>query len=688
MNDLTLHDRLNAAIEQWVLLTGIDPETPTYKIGGDGVSSWDVKKSYDALNDAQELDETGLTTAMLLRSYIHWFSENINFTAKSILDNPSNMEIKIRQFKDLYALMNTDEIRTPTQDFIETLRMGVSHYPIKKTNDAGEELEDFLQDEMVLAFIRRDALAAVKKLECLQFTRGEASANQDWGYSPTIHQLWSINNLLAAISEQNKDGVTLSLIRDPDGADYSYFCFGIRNGGNIYVMTDRPQFAHPHQKFMSRSKARQHQFEDRAFTYHFPYQLLDYAYDEETGNITFNRQEGLILQNQTTIPLGKLFDLKPAQIIWLVMVLAKIKTNILIPNEQLPELSYTAAMLQQPEALGLLTNSLPVKYEGALELPLYTGNDVNTNNMSGQWDRPSSGHFLWMEERYGGNIDPTELNILGGRLKHNRGSSLSYRHEAYTWNRVTKVENHYTGELSIPDRSVSISNRSFLDLRDFGSKDHLEHNAKWHARFNKVNIIQERANKEFEECKDEIIDWWKTKVESNSSAILDSVYRMSFVSSDQISQKSFDFSTESLENILKLKMGEDNRIPYGWWSIEHTYVYIGTHDRSAKWFCPITGTKAQIFAQITPKTPKALADLCGVAVEELPFFLQKYYTHYPYVGNSILNSLDPLDYHLHNPWSNLKLGVIISLSKKAFQQGRKSLGLPRITDWEQIGKKD
>ena len=73
---------------------------------------------------------------------------------------------------------------------------------------------------------------------------------------------------------------------------------------------------------------------------------------------------------------------------------------------------------------------------------------------------------------------------------------------------------------------------------------------------------------------------------------------------------------------------------------------------------------------------RALALLLGIPAKKIPWPLQHWTTHAPYTGNSILRRIDPQDSMLDNPWRHLQLRLVISLSKRAYNNLRKQHGLP------------
>ncbi len=90
-----------------------------------------------------------------------------------------------------------------------------------------------------------------------------------------------------------------------------------------------------------------------------------------------------------------------------------------------------------------------------------------------------------------------------------------------------------------------------------------------------------------------------------------------------------------------------------------------------------------VFSSISPTCPAALALIFGVAESDLPWPLQHWFSSEPYDGNCILDRLDPIDWVLRNPWSDvhqyghLQLDLAIYLSRSGYHARRKALGLPR-----------
>ena len=154
----------------------------------------------------------------------------------------------------------------------------------------------------------------------------------------------------------------------------------------------------------------------------------------------------------------------------------------------------------------------------------------------------------------------------------------------------------------------------------------------------------------------------------------------------QIRSEAFHYDRASERNILRLWWDPRGRLAiYG-----HGIIWLGDWAAKSKWhgvrLCCVTGKKASIFARFDLRTPRALASVACCEVKDLPAPLQHYYVTDPYHGNCILDRVDPMDWVIENPWKGLHLEVVVSLSKRGFNQLRKKHGhAPFVQkDWEEI----
>lgn len=662
--DIHLHEALNKAIEQWVDLTGVDPEAETWRYS---FGDMNIPSTYEQFNEAQKLDPSGLTAAMLLRSFVQQMATETTFEAREILEEPEKVDETITKMRAMVKTLEAPAIARPTADFVQWLKAGAVHYNV-------DDAEALFEDPYELAYLRRDALQAIEKLEVHQFLYGDP-CHDEIKYADSVFQFWNVNSLVKAMTAM-PSGVTLSLIRDPE-ASFSYFVFGIRNGGNLYVLTDKPTWAHPKEKHMTRRPGRH--LERRIFQYHFPYQLMEYEFDEK-GKVHVPKQEGLVLYNQKAIVLGKLIELEPQQILWLIMVLALIYERYWKEGKQLPAQSYTGVMIAIPDALTKVARHLPAKLDGKLEFQRLTVGDTDTEKLveEGQWnDNTPTRHNQWLDDRYGHDVPEDYLNLL-------------YRTDLpelpTCWD-----QGHYLHRAT--------HQLDGLEPVEFGTVEQLQRDAKWFARYNKACYVNAQALKEFDEKKVEVVAWYHERVEANLDPLLESVVRLDFQGRRQGTPPkpegagehwhSFDQSYEYPANILDVRYD-----PRGWppmyWSFP-TYsrdtLNFGTWNKKRQQaHCYLSGARASIFARIAPQTPFCLSRIVACEIDELPVFLQHYFAQDPYGGNPILDRLDPMDWVVHNPWKTLDLDIIVTLSKRGFNRLRKKHGLEifRKDDWQTI----
>lgn len=651
-----LHKHLNEAIQKWVDFTGVDPQSQSWDMG-----DYEIKKTYDEIQEAQELDESGITTAMLIHSFADWLCRNVNFSLHSLYHHPENALDDLDKLKALLDSLESDPIKDAVSAFQSKLKEAAQFYDVDE-----EPVNELIDDTLSLAFIRRDAVKAIDKLSAYQFTRGSFSEKTSFQYNPNIVQFWNINSLLDMMASQPMPGVTLCLIRDSKEALFSYFAFAFRDGENIIILTDKQHEAYPGQNEKRRRPDKL--FEKRAFQYRFPYQILEYDVVNDKY-IRVPDQKGLIERNTKAVPLGDFSDLQPDQILWLIMMLDLFRSRFWENKKQLPEISYTGEMVEKPKILHEAMENLPAKTNEKIQMPWFTSESVNSENVSGDWERDPTEKNHWMERRYEDQVNDDLLNIRGPE------------------DEVTKlIEEKTDGENKFPKHlSKYQRNCKTLDPRSFGTEKELREDAEWIARYNKACQINKAAHLEYTEKKDEIIEWFEKSVRDNDQFILRACARMELMADKQVRDKAFTWKTER-SNILEIKYNDRAYMPDYWISWGKGKVKLcDTNEEDTKYRCYVSGSKASVFCRIEPSTPQSVATLSGCDVDELPIFLQHYWKRNQYSGNSILDRLDPMEYVVKNPWiEDLRLSVYVSLGKRAFNNLRKKEGLERFHDWDNL----
>lgn len=648
--DVQLHAALGKAVQLWMDYHGYDESKKLYQLG-----DYEIRETYEELEEAQELDQSGLTAAMLLRSYVDWQARNNQYTVKDLLERREEVEEDVTRLQAMIDILESPVVKKSVESFIAWLRAGCEHYGME-----GVELEALLSDPIAMAFVRRDAIIASGKLSVHWFTRGEPAPEAPQ-YAKHVYQWWNVNSLLAGLGRIG-DAITLNLIRDAIG-EYSYFAFACRQGGNLLVLTDKTDHAHPLQKGMARNPGRE--MSRRAFQYRFPYHLLDFVADHK-GDLHVPDQKGLVPYNAEAITLGKLTDLTADEMAWIVMMLQLIHEQHLANPPKKVLLSYTGEMIVEPNLLEEQVRNLPIKWEGTqLSLPDTRMEDLTYENLEKITEREQTRWSEWMLDRYEDDVDPDLLDMVGDapilRLPGERKFNQS--------------------------RDIQLMG---IDPVEFGTKEALHSDRVWLARYNQAKQIQVAAQEEYIRRKDEINQWFKRAIRKNATNLIASVVTGQLMGQVYTQKDTFDFSATKMGNLLRVTVFDKAypayhwNAPYGDWC-----AYLGEvgHARGGYFYhCHLSGERATVFGKVRPTNAEALATVCGCTVKKLPDVLQHYETNLPYTGNSLLSRIDPVEWAITNPWADLNFGVVIALSKNSVHRVRKKMGLPRLQpdDWRKL----
>lgn len=670
----TLNDLVNDAILRWMDLIGIDFEGNIK--GSSPWSSYHLRDLTEDLSASRELDPTGLTTFMMLRGILEHFLKDITFTAFDLILEPRAISAKLAPMKALRTVLEDPQVVDLIANFQDKVRTAALQYGVRP-GEATDKLEELLADKYQLAMVRRDAMLSMANLEPHQFTQGPKEPNP-LKYNPTIFEFWNVNSILASMRSQRVAGISLCLIRDPVDAMFSYFVFAIRNGSTLTILTDRDKEPHPAFSRMTRRPDRS--LSRRAARNWFPYQLLDLKEQkDELGNVKglyANARTQLVPINVEAVPLKSINELEPEQFVWTSLVFELILDKYWKQDEKLPELSYTGQMVVEPAALvgaaGALVKDGLYK---PLELPKLVKADVTAETTAPQWVSEPVHFNAWMVERYGARVPDEVLSPVGEEAQ------------------LLLVERtHDPSFLPVLEKSKRIEKFETLNPTTFGTKDQIQKDRLWVARVNQMKAIQVLADEEYEREKDGVLAWYRAAVTKNRGLLIDAACRgewmLPYMKFRRMHEQGGDKPSE--QQAIKQGVGEKWSKAFDSYFFNRPRIYFGEEDKESyrTKCCVRTDTWASIFTVIKPTCPDAIAILCGVTFEELPWPLQHWFTDTPYTGNHILNRLDPEDWHLHNPWMDithrrggLNLDVGVALSKLAYHARRKTMGLPRKT-WE------
>lgn len=668
-------DRLKRALTLWKQVTGVNPDGRSQTLG-----NWDIARTFESVQEAITLDPTEITATLLLTHFVNAYVAETEVPISQVLRNDPKLSERIDACRELYTLIERPEIVEIREAFVAAVASALKHYKA----DHRDDVQELLASPDRIAILRRDALRSIKNLKVDQFLDGEPSPASDRiVYNDSVHQWWNVNSLLAA-SARMPPGIALNLIRTPDEFQ-CFFCFSIRNGANLFVLSDVPEYSHPLQGQMSRRPDRE--LGARAARNWFPYDLLGLAYDEEEGRLYFKQAEGTAITpyQKDALPLRKISDLPANEIVWLVMMFDLIKERFWRAGYRAKELSYTAEMLKTDHALldVAKTANLPVAKYAPIRLAPLAIADVAVEALPKE-AVGSLGHQTnrWMEERYIGRIDPETINLVAP-------PEIAYAVVADgTINRkvVRGRDDGFDDGYYAFDRREPAVRLEKVSSSTFGTRKSLSDDRLFIARYNLASQIDRMAKREYEERKKEIAEWYRSRIEANAANLV------AWAANDAMwvcDGKGVSFSGwHSNVGPARYVETEDGRTMYRS-LVKHFDVtkdpyassagfFLPAYDGRTRQLCWFHKVKASFHLTLCPGKPRELALFAGCTVDELPDVLRHFDLHRPYSGNSILDRIDPMEWHAQNPWIKMDFRIRIALSKRGMAEALRVKKMPDI----------
>ncbi len=711
---ITTADHFNRAMTLWFELTKMDPNATSWR----GFEQIRLHGVNEELKASMEYDPSMITTYLLLDACSTDYFKQAKVSVADFNDDPDTVFDYMDKVREFQKLIRDPEIVEEANAFIEATRNALTKYDVP-----AEKIEAFFENKHDLAFIRRDALKSINRLRVDQFMEGELDpAGTVPIYNREVFGYWNVNSLINHLCSM-PSGMSLNLIRDPDEL-HSYFTISVRNGGNLMVLTDIQEYAHPLGRYMSRRPDRT--FEARTVRNWFPYDLLNIKYNDkgEPYHDIHRKsiEKGLVPHQTEHFVLTKFSELGVGEVVWATLVFDLIYDKYWKkPFKALPT-SYTNEMIRledQGTLLAAATNAnlLVVGYQ-PLNLPRLTHEDMRSENLDEKalgrrhkgWEDRYGSH-RWMEDAYGHLVPEEALNLLGvspdahhylayhpeKEIKHRWKSDGPTQIVSVNDSEVKCLMHRQRSSFDGPFRDLDLQKNAIYALEKvdgtlFGTREQLDADRKFIARVNYVVGLQREADRAFERDRPEILRWFKEKVEANLDRFLafahyEEVERIrskyatfggTWLDGDNADKNTerYTFSTLNDQN-RKLKSYEYSRYDSDW-TLNYSQGWMQT---GGFYRCYKTGAKSSYQLFIEPGSPADLAWMLDMKPEDLPVFLQHWNPgddHY--VGNSILDRIDPMEWKLDNPWDKVSFAVSFFLSKRAVAKIIKELPKPEIED--------
>lgn len=420
---MTLEEKLAL----WVELTGIDPseEKTTYTFKMNGVSDCDVEQWNKKIQEAVSYDPSGTFAEAYLGEYFRKYIQGRNITVEDVLTNPEVADF-IEKAKKLLDAIKESDARTKILN--EAMR-AMQFY-----NLACDALTVFDVIEL-----RTSAMRCMDgKLRVLQFAAGEASKD-GFKMSKDVFMYRDMDALLLCAARNEFDGVSMGYIRDGKNLTESFFSFIIKNGDNLYLLTDIPKHTTPLKSKMKRAPGRD--MEERINDNFFPYQTVagidisDLWGSGRYGTTEMAERAELLKggEGQTAellrVKIGTFESMSQYEAFWAVMMISMIKDRFygLVPQY---ELSYTGSMISSTQ-IASNENALTIRSKlPSMELSDISIKDTEGLEYGSQMELIGMNNYL--VERYQNNVDPNALNLIKGTKRFQiADKTYSYKEETF-----------------------------------------------------------------------------------------------------------------------------------------------------------------------------------------------------------------------------------------------------------------
>lgn len=626
---MKIQDKLNI----WVKLTNIDPtkEQKSYTINMSGrLSDFDIKRMNDKIKEALKYDATGVFADAYLSEYFEKFIADKNFSVKEMLANPEieNFLADARLLQD--ALAESDSANMIRSD------------AEKAMNFYGMSAEELSLSDIIK--IRTSAERCMNgKLRTLQFSSGTPSES-GFKMSKDIYMYRDIDAMLYCAADNVLDGVSLGYIRDEESLTDSYFAFIIKNGKNLYLLTDKPKYGHPLMSSYRHSRCPGRDMSRRIEDNMFPYNSIanidtsDLWGSGRYGTKKTDNKNALEIMENPRIKIGTFENMEKCEAFWTVLMISMIKDKFYKEVPQY-ELSYTGSMIQ--------TNKIEAsEYALAIRnaLPAMKLHDIASIDDTADCGCKNEYTVLnYIVDRYKDRVDNDLLNVIADTDEY------------------ALIDKKYTYNGEFMNNDVFHPVKAFDLSATCGTKEEIEADQKWMARYNYAAQIQKLAEDDYEQHRQSVSLAIGNKIIPRIREICKSFVKgeLSNCTRKQTFSIWYDGST-----------GADYKFGYN--------CYSNKSDMK----CTFSGKAPSVALVIEPKNVDELAFICGCKKEELPEQIQHWKEEVRYCGNELLNRLDPMSFKISDPFQKMTFKIVILLSKKEYLSICDEAGVKRDKFWE------
>lgn len=616
---------LKEKLDLWVKITGVNPseDNRKYTIYMDGrLSNYDIQKMNERIMNSLKYDETGLFADTYLKIYLKKFMNGKNVSFMELIENPDLQEY-LKDVRTLYDSVNNSNAE---ETVLNNMKTAMDFYNLSS---------DKLTSEDVMSVVSSAKNCMNGKLKLDQITKG-SFADDEFKGSLDIYMYKSIGDVIRFAAKGDISGISMCYICDDKNLERSFFAFVIRNGENLYILSDRPIYKHPLQAKMSRCPGRN--MSERIEGNYFPYNSISGI---DVSDLWGNGRYGVSKNDDNMAPavnndcvrtkIGTFASLNQDEAFWAIYMFSLIKDRFYKEHIYLEDLSFCEAniiydRLEENEKNEIaLRSSIPYIEMKPVE---------NPESIEMEYGRKSEHLYDYLIDRYVNKVDINVFNLIKQRDK--------------------------TLPMLTDNKSTYFRQYETLDLSSLRTEKELIYDQQWLARYNMAVSIGGMLNSDFDKNKDRVISEMLSMIINSAGYII-----------NLILTKKFDGKIDSFEYAAK--------------DISYRDITLGKEyydNYKSKYRCFFTGKNPAVIISFNVKTAEEFATLCGVDIKSIPIELQHYHKNKRCCGNSILDNLDPLDWALFDPYDDLSFYFHIILSGNEMLKRQAIAGVPQDAFWK------
>lgn len=641
---------LEQIFKQWIVTTDEDITEDTIKMGLE--HSWLIHEAKDCL----KMDPTGLMSAIKMREAFRSFIKDHYYTINDLMSGA--WETKCKDFEVLKNMLFAGDVQEAFDSFIELVSKTAKLLGKSITTD---DLANMPKSESII-FDSFKNFHNDYKLHNEKFNNGTPKQCSNARVLPILYRFDHLKLFVDSLKSTTEDNfLCLALIErthercdsDYDRKYDTFFAFGIKNNGAVYIVSDRTIFNSPETYFKTRNPGRE--YNNKVDYSWFPYYKMGDIKKSVENNGILMITDGSDTPNHTNYIVDA-FDDEGIMFISLLFTLiykkyfldldGLVETKNWFASEvkYLPAHTDCTALIPSETQLQVIEPALNIKADSWE----YSDN-IHTNSL---WD-------FYIEEY---PLQQDDSNKLVDYI----GSEDDFKR--LSWWRMRKMQyEHISNCLTANSGERSSKCEQWLKVQMHNNITHLLNT----LLMNRPVCLYDKftVNDPKEDNPDKPILWKKIAAYED-------------IDTTEIAHILFKHNQLSKHDIQRHYRSRE--IKYVNTNYGQVAVYSGyRYSRFDCWFEDDSDNKP-IELRLQLRSYSDFIRLFGITKEDLPKELKRHfydridfcslYGWKPYAGNSILNFEDPMN-DLRDPFNSINCEIVLYVSKSKYKKICKELGI-------------